>query len=40
MMTTVCEDGSLCSRPMTTVDSDFEGGFWFFTKVDMVLETQ
>lgn len=34
MMTTVCKDGSLCSRPMTTVDPDFDGGLWFFTKVN------
>jgi len=34
MMTTVCKDGSLCSRPMTIVNPDFDGGLWFFTKVD------
>ena len=35
MMTTVCKDGSLCSRPMTTVKPDFDGGLWFFIKADL-----
>jgi general stress protein 26 len=34
MMTTVCKDGSLCSRPMVTQEADFDGGLWFFTKAD------
>lgn len=34
MMTTVCRDGSLCSRPMATQGSQFDGGLWFFTKAD------
>ena len=34
MMTTVCSDGSLSSRPMTTLEPDFDGGLLFFTKVD------
>jgi general stress protein 26 len=34
MMTTVCKDGSLCSRPMATQEPQFDGGLWFFTKAD------
>ncbi|MEJ7595468.1 MAG: pyridoxamine 5'-phosphate oxidase family protein [Planctomycetaceae bacterium] len=34
MMTTVCKDGSLCSRPMATQEPHFDGGLWFFTKAD------
>ena len=34
MMTTVCKDGSLRSRPMVTQESDFDGSLWFFTKAD------
>lgn len=34
MMTTVCKDGSLCSRPMATLEPPFDGGLWFFTKAD------
>ncbi len=34
MMTTVCKDGSLCSRPMATQAPPFDGGLWFFTKAD------
>ena len=34
MMTTVCKDGSLTSRPMATQESQFDGGLWFFTKAD------
>ncbi|MBV8829343.1 MAG: pyridoxamine 5'-phosphate oxidase family protein [Acidobacteriaceae bacterium] len=31
MLTTVEEDGSLHSRPMTTQDIEFDGNLWFFT---------
>ncbi len=31
MLTTVEEDGSLHSRPMTTQDVEFDGDLWFFT---------
>lgn len=31
MLTTVEEDGSLRSRPMTTQDVEFDGDLWFFT---------
>ena len=34
MMTTVCKDGSFCSRPMATQEPHFDGGLWFFTKAD------
>ncbi len=34
MMTTVCKDGSLCSRPMATQEPHFDGGLWFFTNCD------
>ena len=34
MMTTVCADGSLRSRPMATLDMDFDGTLWFFTRLD------
>ena len=34
MLTTVCEDGSLHSRPMATLETDFGGALWFFTSVD------
>ena len=34
MMTTVCRDGSLCSRPMATQEPQFDGGLRFFTKAD------
>jgi len=34
MMTTVCKDGTLCSRPMATQEPHFDGGLWFFTKAD------
>lgn len=34
MMTTVCKDGSLFSRPMATQEPHFDGGLWFFTKAD------
>ena len=31
MLTTITEDGSLHSRPMTSQDMDEEGNLWFFT---------
>src|SRR5947209_17082118 len=31
MLTTIDEDGTLHSRPMTTQDVDFDGELWFFT---------
>jgi general stress protein 26 len=31
MLTTVCRDGSLRSRPMATQREDFRGTLWFFT---------
>jgi general stress protein 26 len=34
MMTTVCKDGSLCSRPMAAQEPPFDGGLWFFKKAD------
>ena len=34
MMTTVCKDGSLHSRPMVTLGPKFDGGLWFFTRAD------
>ncbi len=34
MMTTVADDGSLHSRPMTTQQQDFDGDLWFFTGAD------
>lgn len=33
MLTTVEEDGTLHSRPMTTQAVDFDGDLWFFTRV-------
>jgi general stress protein 26 len=33
MLTTVCRDGSLRSRPMATQHDDFDGVLWFFTDV-------
>lgn len=32
MLTTIEEDGSLHSRPMTTQDVEFDGDLWFFTR--------
>ncbi len=32
MLTTVCPDGSLHSRPMATQKMDFDGRLWFFTR--------
>ncbi len=34
MLTTVCADGSLRSRPMVTQDAEFDGSLWFFTRAD------
>jgi len=34
MMTTVCPDGSLRSRPMATLDTEFDGTLWFFTRLN------
>lgn len=34
MLTTVAEDGSVHSRPMTTQDIEFDGNLWFFTRAD------
>lgn len=34
MLTTMEEDGSLHSRPMTTQDSEFDGDLWFFTRIN------
>ena len=31
MLTTVAQDGSLRSRPMSTQDAEFDGDLWFFT---------
>jgi general stress protein 26 len=35
MLTTAEEDGSVRSRPMLTMDVDFEGDLYFFTKVSV-----
>lgn len=32
MLTTVCDDGSLRSRPMATQEAEFDGTLWFFTR--------
>ena len=32
MLTTVAEDGSLHSRPMSTQRAGFDGDLWFFTR--------
>ena len=34
MLTTLEDDGSLHSRPMTTQEVEFDGDLWFFTKAD------
>ncbi len=34
MLTTVCRDGTLRSRPMATQQQDFDGDLWFFTRAD------
>lgn len=43
MLTTIAPDGSLRSRPMSTLKTDFDGDLWFFTeddspKVDEIIE--
>ncbi len=45
MLTTVNSDGSLCSRPMATQKTEFNGEIWFFTsdrsaKVDEIVHEQ
>ena len=34
MLTTVCPDGSLRSRPMATQSDEFDGVLWFFTSAN------
>lgn len=34
MLTTVDQDGSLHSRPMTVQETEFDGDLWFFTEAD------
>ena len=34
MLTTIDDDGSLRSRPMATLQCEFDGDIWFFTKAD------
>lgn len=34
MLTTVEQDGTLRSRPMTTQQAEFDGDLWFFTEAD------
>ena len=34
MLTTVCGDGSMRSRPMSTQQAEFDGTLWFFTRDD------
>lgn len=34
MLTTVDEDGTLRSRPMSTQEAEFDGDLWFLTSVD------
>lgn len=34
MLTTVCQDGGLHSRPMATQKHEFDGDLWFFTRDD------
>ena len=34
MLTTASADGSLRSRPMATVEAEFDGTLWFFTRAD------
>jgi general stress protein 26 len=40
MLTTVEEDGSLHSRPMTTQAIEFDGDLWFFTAIDSLKVTE
>lgn len=34
MLTTIEDDGSLRSRPMATLQTEFDGDLWFFTSAD------
>ena len=34
MLTTACADGTLRSRPMATLEREFDGTLWFFTHAD------
>lgn len=34
MLTTVRSDGTLRSRPMATLEAEFQGSLWFFTRAD------
>ena len=34
MLTTASADGSLRSRPMATLEGEFDGVLWFFTRAD------
>lgn len=34
MLTTRAEDGTLSSRPMTTLETDFDGALWFLASAD------
>ena len=34
MLTTVCADGTLHSRPMATQNAEFDGALWFYTSID------
>jgi general stress protein 26 len=38
-MLTTNEGGALRSRPMTTIDRDFDGSLWFFAKADSATVT-
>ena len=45
MLTTIAPDGSLRSRPMATLSTEFDGDLWFFTsddspKVDEIVDDQ
>jgi general stress protein 26 len=45
MLTTIAPDGSIRSRPMATLSTEFDGDLWFFTsdnspKVDEIVEDQ
>jgi general stress protein 26 len=45
MLTTIAPDGSLRSRPMATLQTEFDGDLWFFTsdnspKVDEIVDDQ
>ena len=36
MLTTTEDDGTLRSRPMATLQTEFDGDLWFFTGADAV----